>query len=102
MLQYDRTSYSVVEIDLDNDDLIVLCSAGLIEAANETGELFGFERTAETIRQVGISGLSAAELVQRLFDEVGAFVGEELQEDDQTMVVIRVVGDEEIDKTTKG
>ena len=36
--------------------------------------------------------------MQRLFETVEAFVGEELQEDDQTMVVIRVVGDEEIKK----
>ncbi len=96
------SSYSVVEVDLENHDFIVLCSDGLIEAANETGELFGFERTAETIRQAGISGFSAAELVQRLFDEIGDFVGEELQEDDQTMVVIRVVGDEEINKKNCG
>ena len=93
-----ESTYSVVEMDMDKDDLIVLCSDGLIEAANETGELFGFERTAETIRQAGISGLSAAALVEQLFDAVGAFVGEELQEDDQTMVVIRAAGDEVIKK----
>ena len=93
-----ESTYSVVEMDLVKDDLIVLCSDGLIEAANETGELFGFERTAETIRQAGISGLSASALVDQLFDAVGAFVGEELQEDDQTMVVIRAAGDEVIKK----
>ena len=70
---------------------MVLCSDGVIEATNELGEQFGYDRTAATIRDAGISKLSAHGLMQRLFDDVAAFVGAEVQEDDQTVVVVKAL-----------
>lgn len=40
-------------------DVIVFCSDGIIEAENGEGEIYGFERTAETVRQGCSEELSA-------------------------------------------
>ena len=69
---------------------MVSCSDGIIEAQNEAEDMFGFERTAEVIRQAGQDGLEAAELVERLVVAVRAFAGEQPQGDDQTIVVLKV------------
>ena len=87
------TAYAVEEVQLEPGDRVVFCSDGIIEAQNEAGELFGFERTAEVIRRGGEEGLTAAELVERLFAEVEEFSGEVPQGDDQTAVVVALEGD---------
>ncbi len=85
-----ESAYAMVEVEMDENDLVVFCSDGLIEAADLDGEIFGYERTAETIRQAGIDRVQADVVGQRLFDAVDAFSTVSVQEDDQTMVVIRV------------
>lgn len=82
------TAYAVEEVQLEAGDRVVFCSDGIIEAQNGAGELFGFERTAEVVRRGGEEGLTAAELVERLFAEVEGFSGEVPQGDDQTVVVV--------------
>ncbi len=69
---------------------MVFCSDGIIEAANEAGEMFGFERTAETVRKGCAEDLSAEALLARIIQEVKAFSGEVPQGDDQTVVVLKV------------
>ena len=85
-----ESTYAVAEIELARGDLVVLCSDGIIEASDSSDDLFGFERTAETIRQMGIQNASATQLVDHMFDVVEAFTDAGPQEDDQTMVAIRV------------
>ena len=63
---------------------------GIIEATNGTGELFGFERTAEVIRKGCQEGLSAEAQLERIMGEVKRFRGETPQGDDQTAVVLKV------------
>jgi len=43
------TEYQVLETQLQSGDRIVFCSDGIIEAEDGEGNLFGFERTSETI-----------------------------------------------------
>ena len=84
------TVYQVVEVQLESGDYIVFCSDGIAEARNAAGELFGFGRTAETVRQGCVEELSATALIDRLIGEVQAFSGDNPQEDDQTIVVVGV------------
>ena len=84
-----ESMYAMIEVDLDENDLVVFCSDGLIEAADRDGEIFGFERMAEVIRQAGIERISAERALEHFFAEVDAFSGGQAQEDDQTMVVLR-------------
>ena len=84
------TSYQTTEAQLQRDDFIIFCSDGIIEAENGEGEIYGFERTAETIRQGCSEGLSAEALIDHLIGAVKEFAGETPQGDDMTVVVLKV------------
>jgi len=90
------TSYQAIEVQLQTGDYIVFFSDGIIEAANETEEIFGFERTAERIRKGCTEDLTAEALIEQTIAEVKTFSGETPQIDDMTMVVLRVEQEEEI------
>ena len=76
-----------LQIRLDTDQVMVLCSDGLIAAENSDGELFGVERLqgvlAETWRN------SAAVIRDRIRESVAAFQGELVASDDISLLVIR-------------
>jgi serine phosphatase RsbU (regulator of sigma subunit) len=84
-----ESTYEVEEVQLDQGDIVVMCSDGIIEAGNRSGELYGFERVAESIRQAGMQQMNAQELLNFLFGEVEQFARDSEQTDDQTIVVIR-------------
>ena len=84
------TEYAVVETRLRPGDRVVFCSDGIIEAENEYREQFGFEETAETIREACTRNLSAQETVDHVIQVVNAYRGNAPQSDDMTCVVIRV------------
>ena len=84
------TSYKPVEIQLQPGDRIILCSDGIIEAKNAAGELFGFERSAEIIRQCCANGTGAEALVEQIIEGVRCFTANMPQVDDQTIVVLEV------------
>jgi len=84
------TAYSTIEVQLESGDRILFCSDGIAEAANAQEEIFGFERTAETIRQACAENLSAETLIDRLIGTVRDFTGDVPQGDDMTVVVLKV------------
>ena len=85
-----RSTYEAIEVALAPGDRVVFYSDGLVEAANEAGEFFGFARIAAAIGAGCAEGLSAQNLLQRVFGEVRAFSGAVAQDDDQTLVVLHV------------
>ena len=85
-----ESEYGVVEIELAPGDRIVLCSDGIIEAQQEEGEIFGFERTADVIGQAARENMPATVMIERLLGAVDLFTGIGEQLDDQTIVVLRV------------
>jgi len=86
----DGTVYTAIETVLEPGDRIIFCSDGIAEATNVQEEMFGFERTAETIRLACVENLSAEELIDRLIGAVQEFAGDTPQGDDMTVVVLRV------------
>ena len=84
------TEYPVVEVELQQGDYVVLHSDGFSEAEDAQGEQFGFEHTADVIRQGCSEELSPEDLIDRLISEVKAFTGGEPQADDMTCVAIRM------------
>ena len=84
------TGYEAIEVRLSAGDYVIFCSDGIIEAVNADEDLFGFEQTAETIRQGCAEGLSAEALIDQLIGAVKVFAGNEPQGDDMTCVVLRV------------
>ena len=85
-----QSDYKVMEVTLEPGDRVVFCSDGIIEAESTEGEIFSFERTAETIRQACAEDLSAEALIDRLIGAVKDFAGEMPQGDDMTVVVLKV------------
>jgi len=77
-----------VTIPLGPGDLFVLYTDGLTEAMNHTGDCFGDTRLADLIAQH--ADLPADELRERILREIDAFTDSALQQDDMTMVLLRV------------
>ena len=83
-------SYQELEILLIPGNAIIFTSDGIVEAQNEAGELFGFDRLEATIQE--IAPTKDAELIaEHLIYKVQNFMGEaEDQHDDMTVVVVVV------------
>ena len=85
-----EAAHRTLEVKLEPEDRVVFCSDGIMETQNSKGELFGFERVGEVVRQGCAEDLGAEVLLERLMAEVRAFAGEAPQGDDQTVVVLGV------------
>ncbi|MBT5142357.1 MAG: serine/threonine-protein phosphatase [Gemmatimonadetes bacterium] len=84
------TQYEAIEAQLHEGDYLVLYSDGIPETINPSEEMFGYDRTIETVREACTEGISAEDLVERLMSKAREFAGEEPQADDMTCVVVRV------------
>jgi sigma-B regulation protein RsbU (phosphoserine phosphatase) len=89
---HPETRYAVLEVKLEPGDRVVFCSDGVVEAENRAGEIFGYERTAETIRKGCEKRLPARDLMEYLIQTSNAFAGHVPAIDDQTCVVLAVEG----------
>ena len=85
-----ETAFPVIEVQLESGDRIAFCSDGIVEAANSEEGIFGFERTAEIVRQGCADDLAAEALIDRLIGAVADFTGAAPQGDDMTVVVLKV------------
>jgi len=74
---------------LNEGDLLILYTDGVVEAINERKEEFGFERFCRLISDNML--LSSDQLVKKIFREVKNFAGSEAQYDDFTLMVIKVL-----------
>jgi HAMP domain-containing protein len=83
-------TYGHASRDLEPGDVVVWLSDGLIEAGNDADEPFGYEKILEAL--VGMEGLGAAEVRNRLLDAVARYTGGQPPSDDRTLVVMRYLG----------
>jgi serine phosphatase RsbU (regulator of sigma subunit) len=77
-----------VTVPLGRGDLFVLYTDGLTEAMSSDGDCFGDSRLASLIGQH--ADLPADELRERILRDIDAFTGSALQQDDMTMVAMRI------------
>jgi phosphoserine phosphatase RsbU/P len=80
--------YDEMTADLQPGDLIVLTSDGILDALNVDGEEYGRERLGKAIQ--ACCSRPVAEIVQAIYADVAAHVGETAQFDDQTVLILRV------------
>jgi serine/threonine protein phosphatase PrpC len=73
-------------VEFEPGDRLVLYSDGLIEAIDDDGDPFGFERFEEIIKSNG--HLSADDMKKALLNAVRKFTRNRPPEDDQTLVVV--------------
>ncbi|HXW01358.1 MAG TPA: PP2C family protein-serine/threonine phosphatase, partial [Anaerolineae bacterium] len=72
-------------------DTVLFYTDGVIEAMNQAGELYGFERLEALVRSLA-ADLSPQALLEAILADVTAFVGAAEQHDDITMVAVKVIG----------
>ncbi len=81
------------EIPLEIGDAIILYTDGLTEAKSQTGEMYDVERMAESLKKHGYLP-SAESIFDHVTQDFSKFVGEYVQIDDTTMIVIKYTGKE--------
>jgi serine phosphatase RsbU (regulator of sigma subunit) len=92
----DNTKLTKEEaLSLENGDFLVLYSDGIVEARTSSGEMVGMERFLKWIEKFAAKAENAEDLFQNLALEVSKFLGEHIQLDDMTLIVIK-----KIDETT--
>ncbi|MCG8347823.1 MAG: SpoIIE family protein phosphatase [Chloroflexales bacterium] len=79
--------YQDIVLKLEPEDLILFLSDGLVEAHNEAGELFGFQRLEALIAVAG--HLDVQTLVDTILKQVQDFMGQAEQHDDITIVAVK-------------
>ncbi|MFN2442610.1 MAG: PP2C family protein-serine/threonine phosphatase, partial [Thermoanaerobaculia bacterium] len=79
-------------IDIRPGDTLVLQTDGLYEAVDAEGNLYGFERLEDVLER---SGESPGEVRDAILRDLWTFRGEGRQNDDVTIVVLRVRDDQE-------
>ena len=84
-----KVEYESVTFDLNEGDILIFHSDGLIEALNTDEEMYGTERLKESVSKIPDS-FTASEVIQSLVEDVRNFVGEAEQYDDMTIVVIKI------------
>jgi sigma-B regulation protein RsbU (phosphoserine phosphatase) len=84
----DEANYEETRLQLESGDKVVLYTDGIVEAMNEKGEIYGFERLQEVIKSS--QSLSADLLLKGILESVKKFAGEADQHDDLTAIVVSV------------
>ncbi len=82
--------YEQTDVELFPGDRFVLCTDGIIESVNAAGELFGLARLRAVLE--ASAGQPASELPAGILSAVSAHTGATPQMDDQTVLVMEVVG----------
>ena len=79
-------AYGRRDLDLEPGDVLVWLSDGLIEAADDTDEPFGYDRTVAALAGPADSAVAVR---NRLLAAVQAHAGDRTPDDDRTLVVMR-------------
>lgn len=82
--------YETAAVALQKGDILLLYTDGVVEAENEAGQQYSVERLAALVSSH--SQLNANDLIARIHDSVESFRGSRAQQDDITLVVLRVAG----------
>jgi serine phosphatase RsbU (regulator of sigma subunit) len=83
------TVYVDTMVQLDSGDILTLFTDGIIEQENAAGEQYSVGRLEEVVKSR--QGESASSLVAAISEEVNAFAGQKQQEDDQTIVIVKIL-----------
>ena len=85
---FDGTVYEEVSFPLEPGEVIVFCSDGILEAADEHGDEFGTARLVETVHAV--RHLPARAIIDAIYEAAEAYRADEPQADDMTAVVVKI------------
>ncbi len=83
---FDRLTRNFT-IKLERDDCLILYTDGVTEALDQNGAEFGMDKMIQAVRSAAPEGSPA--IVKRLTDDLRNFSGNQPQNDDITLIVIR-------------
>lgn len=82
------SAYTSVSFQLEDGDILVACTDGIIEAENGEGEPWGQQRLESLF--ASCQRQTPKQALQRIVNEISVFTAGEPQKDDITLVVIQV------------
>lgn len=82
--------YKEKKVPLQSGDVVILLTDGIVEAQNNTKELYGDHRLIKLLEGMDTSSLSAGAIRKGIIDDVMEFSGSAPQYDDMTVVVVKV------------
>jgi len=84
---FESFPFEESQVQLNPGDWLIVFSDGISEAVNNAGEEFGEARLSELA--TANRDASAAELIEKILQSVGAHAGDRPQLDDMTLVVVK-------------
>ena len=84
----DKTGYKEYKRRLAPDQILLIGTDGIWESQNTGGQMFGKDRFREVIQ--ANAGKSAREILQTVLDEIYAFCHPRENDDDVTLVIVKV------------
>lgn len=85
-----------VVLPFEMGDMIILYTDGIVECRDMSGQLFGLERLKAAIGKYA-SQYSPELTIQKIASEVGSFMNGHQQDDDMTVVIVKHVGDQQVE-----
>ena len=86
----EDAAYQETQLKLESGDKVILYTDGIVEAMNETEEIFGFDRLLEVVKNA--QSMTAETLMNEVIAKVNEFAGDAPQHDDITVIVLNVAG----------
>jgi sigma-B regulation protein RsbU (phosphoserine phosphatase) len=87
---FDEATYEQTTLQLEAGDTLVMCTDGVLEATDEAGEQFGFERLELSLSSGSSRPKDVADRLQR---DLREHVADAPQSDDLTLIVLGVTGE---------
>ena len=87
---FEGARYNEIETVLAPGDMLLMLSDGIVEAMNNQREMFGFERLAQTLGDIGPEA-DAHRVLMAVVEAVRRHCGAVEPQDDITLVVVRVL-----------
>jgi len=81
-------TYSEYNQNLEPGDLLIFHTDGIIEAENKAEEMYGTERLIRLVTVIDAAS-SAKDVIDAILQDVSSFVGNAVQYDDMTIVVVK-------------
>lgn len=97
---FPQADYTRGSVKLEQGDLLVCCTDGILEVSNEREEAYGAKRLAEFIRRH--RDRSAQGVVDAVLSEVSSYPAASMNDDDKVLIVMKVTADKSGEALEKG
>lgn len=88
-----------VDLPLYEGDFLILYSDGIVDAKNTQGERFGIDRLIKTVEKYAPKAKNAETLLNQVAATLTHFLGDFIQEDDMSLLILKRTGNAPIEST---